>query len=101
MNHKELLGNTFKTYIRIKLENLEEIDKFLYLWLKRVRFTNQYQFNKIYPNKNNGQAINMIEAIIQSSLKKKNSRERQIHYQIILSTNCNVKQGKNAVKSIL
>lgn len=40
MNHKELLGNTFKTYIRIKLENLEEIDKFLHLWLKRVRFTN-------------------------------------------------------------
>lgn len=31
MNHKELLGNTFKTYIRIKLENLEEIDKFLHL----------------------------------------------------------------------
>lgn len=37
MNHKELLGNTFKTYVRIKLENLEEIDKFLYLWLKKSK----------------------------------------------------------------
>lgn len=31
MNYKELLDNTFKTYIRIKLENLEEIGKFLHL----------------------------------------------------------------------